>query len=351
MSRELTFERLPIEYYPETMFRPRTQMFPMRMSFVFVNGGMGDYLTWLQPIRWLASEATWLKGSLVCPVYLKEVAEYFLKPYGWPVITFKDIPPSMNDQPFRGPVELERESLNATGAHLSTCGWVYFCNKEKAPPGWDSYPQFLQSDLDAIELPEAAHGLTPHKYAVLTTGQTTDSRKVPGKYWNPIIEHVLSRGLTPVFMGKSVVETGNASNIHTRFDTAVWYDLGLDLRDKTSLMQAASIMSRAACVIGHDNGLLHLAGCTPTVPIVFGYNIASPEHREPKRPHLVAGNGVFNVALSREELACIHCQSNANFLIGYNFRQCLYSDLACIHKLFENNGERWKKQIDAALEA
>lgn len=349
--QELKFERLPVEYLPESMFRPGTQMFRTRMACVFVNGGGGDYFTWLQAVRWLASEAKWIEGSLVCPIYLKEIAEYFLRPFGWPVVTYKDIPPHMNDQLFRGPVVLDRESLNATGAHLSTCGWVYFCNKEKAPEGWDSYPQFAQSDLDAVELPEAARALEPHKYAVVTTGQTTDSRRVPGKYWNPIIEHVRSKGLTPVFLGKSVVETGNASNIHTKFDPAVRYDLGLDLRDQTTLMQAASVMSRAACVIGHDNGLLHLAGCTPTVPIVFGYNLASPEHREPKRPHLGPGNGVFNVTVSREELACIHCQSTFNFLIGYNFRSCFYSDLACIHKLFANDGERWKTQIDRALGA
>lgn len=347
-QQTLKFERLPIEYFPETMFRPKTQMFSSRMAFVFVNGGMGDYATWLQPIRWLATETTWLKGTLVCPVYLKEMAEYFLKPLGWPVITYKDIPPNMGDVPFRGPVELQRESLNATGAHLSTCGWVYFTNKEKAPEGWDSYPQFKQEDLDKIVLPEAAQDLKWGEYVVVTTGKTTPSREVPGKYWNPIIEHIRSKGLKPVFLGKSVVETGNASNIHTKFDQAIQYDRGLNLIDKTSLMQAAAIMSRAACVVGHDNGLLHIAGCTPTVPIVFGYNLASPNHREPKRPHL-KNNGCYNVNLTSKELACNFCQSNFNFLIGYNFRHCFYSDLACIHKLFENNGMRWIMKIDQAL--
>lgn len=341
-------ERLPIEYFPESMFRPGTQMFPMRMAFVFVNGGMGDYATWLQPILWLATEAKWLKGTLVCPIYLREVAEYFLKPLGWPVVTYTDMPPEMGDVPFRGPVILNQESLNATGGHLSTCGWVYFTNKEKAPPGWDSYPQFKQEDLDGVALPEEGASLKPCTYAVLTTGQTTNSRRVPGIYWNPIIDHVRSKGLTPVFLGKSVVETGNASNIHTKFDKAIRYDLGVNLIDQTSLMQAASIMSRAAVVIGHDNGLLHIAGCTNDVPIVFGYNIASPEHREPKRPHL-KNNGVFNVVVSRKELACIHCQSTFNFVIGLNFRDCMYSDNKCIDILFENNGAKWKTQIDNAL--
>ncbi len=347
MALPVKFEMLPTEYYPEWGFRSGSPMFKIRMNFLFVNGGMGDYLAWLQPILWLADQATWIKGGLIVPTYMQEIAQYFLKPYpDWvyhDYTNLSNIPVADNDLPYRGPVQLQHEALNATGAHLSNCGWVYFTNKDKAPEGWDYYPQFKQADLDAIELPVEMHNV--HKYAVITTGITTNSRKVPGEAWNHVIEHCAARGLTPVFLGKSVVTTGNASNIHTSWDANVKFSLGIDLRNQTSLLQAAAIMSKAAVVIGHDNGLLHLAGCT-TAPIVFGYNIASPEHREPKRP---VGK-MYNVTVSQEELACIHCQSKTNFLIGYNFRECFYGDLKCMDLLFENQAERWKIQIDAALE-
>lgn len=340
-----TLERVETTYYPEWGFRPKTPCIPMKMNFVFLNGGMGDYLTWLTPIRWLASEATWIEGTLVGPNYLREIAEYFLKPYPkWSFEVYKSaMDGALTKHPYRGPMELQRESLNATGAHLITCGWVYFTNKEKAPPGWEHYSQFKQEDLDRVELPTEAHNL--NNYAVITTGITTNSRKVPGHYWNPVIDHVISKGLTPVFLGKSVVETGNASNIHTKFDPSVDTSKGLDLRDKTTLMQAASILSRAKVVIGHDNGLLHLAGMT-SAPIVFGYNLASPEHREPKRPK----GKVVNVHLNKDELSCNFCQSKVNFLIGYNFRDCMYGDNQCITMLFSNGGHRWKRAIDVALE-
>ena len=344
---EIKFETLKQQFYPERVgFRPNTTMFPVRLNFLFMNGGMGDYITWMQAIRWLMSEATWIHGLVIGPVYFKEVAEYWIKDYpNWKFHSYTDVNniPDMNNTPFRGPVELARESLNATGAHLSTCGWVYFTNKECAPDGWDWYPPFKQADLDKIELPAEASVLKPKTYAVVTTGKTTNSREVPSGGWNPIIEHVKSKGLTPVFLGKSVVETGNPKNIHTRWDAQTKHD-GLDLRDKTSLMQAAAIMSRAAVVIGHDNGLLHLAGCTE-VPIVFGYNIALPKHREPKRP---VGK-VYNVLLAPGELACYGCQSNTNFVIGYNFRECFYKDLKCQQMLFEKDGWRWKAKIDQAL--
>lgn len=361
---EITFEKLESKYYPTWGFRDKIVMFPIRLNFVIMNGGMGDYVTWLQAIRWIASEATWIEGHLIIPTYMKELAEYWLKPYalrGWKFTDYPNVNhiPKIDDTPFRGPVDLNREALNATGAHLITCGWVYFTNKECAPDGidwwtseakgqpcgWDSYPQFRQSDLDQVSLPAEAATLERGKYAVITTGMTTPSRRVPQGSWNPIIEHVLSKNLQPVFLGKEVVETGNAKNIHTKFEAGTRYDLGINLRNKTSLMQAASIMSNAAVVIGHDNGLLHLAGCTE-VPIVFGYNLASPKHREPRRP---VGK-TYNVVLTSKELACNFCQSNTNFVIGYNFRSCYYADNKCMTMLFEQEGSRWKNLIDEALE-
>lgn len=346
-KKRIIFEDVPKQYYPSWAFRPNTPCFPINMNFILLNGGMGDYICWMKPIIWLASQATWIKGTLVCPTYFMELAEHWLTPYPeWKFKDYNDLKdmPNADDTPFRGPVVLQQESLNATGAHLLTCGWVYFTNKEKAPEGWDSYPALDQAKLDVLELPAGAQALEPGKYVVITTGVTTNSRRVPGKYWNYVIDHVKKLGFTPVFLGKSVVTTGNQKNIHTDFDRDIDFSGGVDLRNNTSLVQAASIMSRAAVVIGHDNGLLHLAGCTD-VPIVFGYNLASPEHREPRRP----SGRVYNVSLTDKELACNHCQSKTNFVIGYNFRECFYGDNKCIDMLFEDEAKRWKVQINKAL--
>lgn len=352
---KISFVQIPKRYYPDYGFRPNTQCIPMRCNFVFLNGGMGDYLCWTPAIRWLAEQATWIDGTWIVPTYFKELAEYWLKPY-MPRWDFKDYTDIKNMKeadttPVRGPIQLQTESLNATGAHLLTCGWVYYTNKEKAPLGtdkaghpWDAYPRLLQADLDRVELPEAARSLVARTYAIITTGVTTPSRNIRPAYWNHVIEYVHSLGLIPVFLGKQMVETGNASNIHTEFSKETRFDLGINLLNQTTLMQAASIMSRAALVIGHDNGLLHLAGCTD-VPIVFGYNLASPEHRMPRRP---SGN-IYNVILTDEDLPCNFCQSRNNFIVSYNFRNCFYGDTRCMDILFENGASRWKTQIDLAI--
>lgn len=334
-------------FYPETTFRPGTPCYPQDMNFSLMNGGMGDYICWMTPLQWIAECATWISPNLIVPVYFVELARYFMKKYPHvPIRTYKELTeiPGYETMPCRGPVNIGMESLNATGAHLLTCGWVYYTNREKAPAGWDRYPPFEQADLDAVALTPEAAALEPGKYAVITTGITTPSRHVEPRYWNMIIDYVRELGLTPVFLGKQLVETGNLANVHTKFPREVHYDLGVNLCDRTTLMQAASIMSRAAVVIGHDNGLLHLAACTG-VPLVFGYNLASPEHREPRR---LRGR-TYNVTLTNQELACNWCQSHNNFVIGFSYTKCFYSDLKCIHMLFEDGAKRWKTQIDLAL--
>lgn len=348
LSKQVTFETVEREFYPVRVgFRPNTLMVPFKMNFIFLNGGFGDYCCWMPAIQWLCSEATWIRGNLIVPTYFLEFAEYFIKKYHkWTLCDYKSLEqiPNVNEMPFRGPVELQRESLNATGAHLLTCGWVYFTNKEKAPKGWEHYPHIEQNYLDALPLPDEAKSLEAKKYIVMTTGMTTNSRKAPPGGWIPVIDYVVSKGYTPVFLGKDVMVTGNQANIRTSFDPSIDFAKGLDLRNKTTIMQAASIMSRAACVVGHDNGLLHLAACTD-VPIVFGYNIASPEHREPSRKI----GKIYNVLLEPGELACYLCQSHFNFKIGFNFRECHWGDTLCQKMLFDNGGARWKKQIDLAV--
>ena len=49
------------------------------------------------------------------------------------------------------------------------------------------------------------------------------------------------------------------------------------------------------------------------------------------------------------ELACYYCQSNCNFVIGMNYRNCFYNDLKCVDMLFDNGASRWKGKIDQAL--
>ena len=195
-AKSITFKRIEQGTYPEWGFRPNVPMFPMSMNFVLLNGGMGDYICWMPAIKWIATHCTWIKGTIVGPNYLRELAEYWMKDFPtWEYNLYEDTrdKPENDQLPFRGPVVLQHQSLNATGAHLLTCGWVYMANQEKAPsPEWDRYLPIEKDFLATVPLPVESRVLDKQKYAIITTGITTESRRVPGKYWNPIIEHIRS---------------------------------------------------------------------------------------------------------------------------------------------------------------
>lgn len=337
-----------MEYPVKAGFRPGIPVVPRPVNFLFVNGGMGDYICWMQAILWLVHHATWIQGRLICPDYFHELANYWLKGQ-WPVHSYQFLNEDNNNKtPVRGPVNLVNESLNATGAHLMDCGFAYYACQLPPPEGWNHYPRF--GDL-------ARFAGLPEKYCVITTGKTSPSRHVPGEYWNYVIDHCIERGFTPVFLGASVMPVGGEGtkieDVRTTFDEGVHYAKGIDLRNKTTLLEAAAIIQRASFVVGHDNGLLHLAGCTET-PIIFGYNVASPLHRRPRRNK----GPIYDVTLSKDELSCIHCQSRTNFVIGFVFHECFYKkngkargyvENQCIIQMFEDRARRWREQIDLCI--
>jgi hypothetical protein len=104
-------------------------------------------------------------------------------------------------------------------------------------------------------------------------------------------------------------------------------------------------MQHAACTVGLDNGLLHLAACVPS-NIIFGYNIAAPSQRRPVRR--LPGR-ILDITLDKAELACRHCQTHMKQQNLINFRNCFYGDRKCLTLLFENNSIRWTRALEEML--
>jgi hypothetical protein len=153
----------------------------------------------------------------------------------------------------------------------------------------------------------------------------------------------VSLGITPVFLGKSdILLDGNKT---TKFKEDIHFHKGLDLREKTTVIEAAAIMQYAECTVGLDMGLLHVAALMKDSKIIFGYNIVLPEHRRPRRDH----GRCIDLFITKEELECIACQSVIKKLPTHKFDKCYYGDNKCIDLLFANESERWKKAIDEIL--
>lgn len=335
--------------------RPNTEMPKLAVNFVLNRGGVGDYINFIPAFKYVADVHTHITARIFAPPHMVELYKFFLKGHNISVYSKADATNVIakdkeNAQMISDPMTY-KHYINATGAHLIDLGFMYYAGLSKAPVGYDKLPHVPDDMLISYAYNQTIIDFFKNtgKYVVMTPGATADARAIPAQHFNKLIHYVKSKGYEVVFLGKANFTTdkeaeAKAKHYFANFNTNYDYHAGVDLREKTTLIEALDIMDGAMCVIGLDNGLLHLAACT-TTPVIFGYNIVEVEHRVPRR---VEGD-TYNITLSKESLPCIGCQSHTRFVHGHKFTQCLYGDYLCLDKLFHDDAKAWKNAIDLAL--
>ncbi len=324
--------------------RPGTKIKNYHSAYIFNAGGMGDFVNYSASTYWLAQNCPWFTAVIYVPRYLvplfKDIHE--CNP-SWKVLPSEDFSKTIvNGTPLVGPdviiegINRSPQLLTCLGAHPFDVGFAYYAGS--TPPPADAYLPVLDYPIKTLR-DSGILSILPMPYAVICTGNVHDARMPTGKHLNPIIRHCKSRGLTPVFLGKA--DRLGDGRLPTRFPDDIHYHEGLDLRDKTTVKEAACIMQHAAVTVGLDCGLLHLAALMKDSKIVFGYNITTVEHRKPIRRH----GKTVNVSLDESDLACVGCQSKLKRMT-HQFDKCFYGDNLCIDKLFENESERFTQAID-----
>lgn len=333
---------------PDTPYLPTGMEVPVaNYDFVIGGAGIGDLICHFPAFIYMAKHCPWARGTIICPDSIREFALNIMRPYRkmWTVhdsisITHKEgtyvCAPGLKvngvvKQPF----------CNGTGGHLVHASFINFVNMFPPPKDADIYPVI---DFENTILSEEAwelHDRWKGKYIVFTPGSVSQARSVPGYYWTPIVYHAKRLGYQPIVLGKTEL----SKDLKTNFPTDFPYDQCKDLRDKTSLIEAAFIMKHAAATLGLDNGLIQIASCTDAT-IIAAYNITEPWQRVPNRR-----SGKFiALSLTQEDLDCANCQTNLKrFHPAHSFTTCLTGTRACIDILFQNSGERWKTVLDQIL--
>jgi len=335
-------------YYGEAQgLRPDTKLHRWPINFIFNDGGMGDFVNYAAATLWVAKNCPWVDGRLFVPRYLVP----FMKDVhacapNWAIYDSENASELIEfGSALIGPgihmngANITPQYLTVLGAHPVDVGFAYYAGSCPAPadltlPMMDYPRDRLVDKVRALEAP----------YVVITTGSQGLSRRVTGKHLNPIIEHVKRRGRMPVFLGRrDLLRDGKAT---TTFPDDVDYHEGLDLRDETTVKQAACVLQHADATVGLDSGLLHLAAMMKDSRVVFGYNITSVAHREPRRNW----GRTVNVTVSEDELKCIGCQSKLKNIAVHKFDKCIYGDSLCVDLLFKDGAARWIAAIDEILE-
>lgn len=211
-------------------------------------------------------------------------------------------------------------------------GFLTLLDCEPPNPTWMNYPTAplgpRPADLDV-------------KYVAIAPNGNAENRIIPASVLGPVIQGLLDRGLRPVILGRReskvpvMIVTQNGTNRKEKKAEARSFfdDLPeslrkqcVDLRERTTTLEARDVLGHAECVIGIDGGLLHLAGTTD-VPIVYGITSVDPAHRAIWR-HNEANWKLVHVQ-PPASLKCRGCQSHWTLVFGFPFTSCLYSDNAC----------------------
>lgn len=162
----------------------------------------------------------------------------------------------------------------------------------------------------------------PDKYVVFVSSYRDDTRAWHVDSLLETARYVLSKGYEPIFIGKT--DKDIAPHLSSKTSLPDKLDFGIDLRNKTSIDELASIMDKSSAVCGLDSGPIHLAGTT-SAPIICGYTSVLAEHRVPIRK-----NGVTYTITP--EIECIGCESKwgAHF---WNFEKCYLKHIKCCQEM------------------
>lgn len=319
-------------------YREGTKIPLQKFAIIYSHGGIGDYIQFTQAIIYNLKTYKWLTGEIFVKKFFYELAHHWLTPHLdgrfviTPIDSFKTMRPRIVSY-VRG-VSGSVGSLNTLNSSIMSVAFHNFADLTYIPDEYNSYPRI---DTSAVEISFEL----PKRYAVLTTMSTSGVRTLKAVTIDSIANYLNDLGVTPVFLGKE--ELDPEVNYKGKSVEGVDYTKGIDLRNKTTLLEAAAIMNNSQLTLGLDNGLLHLASCTDT-NVLWAFNTVRPELRLVRRPSDKGETVVLTPP--KDKLNCTFCQSDMKFLLGHDFKTCYYKDVKCLDYL---NFNVFKKAIDGLL--
>lgn len=311
------------------MYRIGTELDVKRYNFLLHQGGLGDAIAQLPAIKYVLDNHKQIFINLWTHDYFVPIANSVFKKYNnIKVYSVSDHEKYyVNELPARSPYI---HGISNLSCHLTEHAFLSLVGKSVEPKDMN-YLNLDPVDISKFNL--------SNDYVVITTGFTSNTRIWKADSVKKVAEYCVSKGYTPVYLGKSFTQSYKDDGIKGNFIGD--YSNGINLIDQTNLFEAYTIMSNSKVVLGLDNGLIHLAAMT-NVPIITGFTTVEPEHRLPYRQD-VKGFLCETVMPSKEELKCIGCQSNMNFTdSSHSFTKCFYDDYKCLDLM---TSDKWIEKL------
>lgn len=296
------------------MIRPGTEFPKINVNFILNTGGIGDNIAALPAIKYVKESYPWITPYLYVPEYFLPLARNMLPD----IISrpFSKMKEKYNDTwPGR---QTRLKGHDSLSTHLVDYNFNCLANKQVDI----KHKNYLSLDPTRIKIERFN---LPKEYVVITTGFTAKIREFLPEKVNAIASYINSKNVRVVFLGSHQAATGaqNCDPIIGNFNKEINYTLGFDLINKTTLLEAGKIIANSKAIVGLDNGLLHLAGCTE-VPIIGGFTSVAPHLRNPYR-HNELGWNCYNI-IPPETCQDRFFQSDIDFLYDVDLRNCYYGD-------------------------
>lgn len=292
------------------LFNPQTKT----INITLLNGGVGDHMASFVAIDYILRKYPWITPLIWMPDLLVDLAKNLL-PDHTQINSFTSM---------RGRYTPERPTKSTTwDGHTSpmkihSLDYAFLKLCDESPPIEEK--NYLKIRSEFIDVSKFS---LPKNFIVITCGFTVDVREFKPKFVNEIVQYIKSKDIVPVFLGNSRGKTGLTHEITANFAQDIDFSQGLNFINQTTLSEAAAIMNLAKAVVGIDNGLLHVAGCTDTA-IVGGFTTVSPQIRMPVRRNILGWN--YFPVVPDNDLHCKFCQQDTNFIYGHNYVNCLYKN-------------------------
>lgn len=288
------------------------------VNFILMDGGVGDHIASLTVLNYIHHKYPFVKQLVWVPDFLLEFAQHHLSK-----LLIRPFSSMRQYYDPHLPTKTTKWDQIVSPMKTSLIDYAYIKLCDENPP--IEHKNYLQINPKKIDISKFDLN---KDYIVLTTGFTAEVREFPVAEVNKIVHWATDNSIDVVFLGQTETKTGGVHTIKGNFTPGIEYKWGTDLRNQTTLLEAAAIMHNSKAVLGVDNGLIHVAATTQT-PIIAGFTTVDPKCRIPYRNNQFGYK--FYPITPDESLKCRFCQSNTNFIyehpktrLKHDYRFCLY---------------------------
>lgn len=243
------------------------------INVVLVDGGMGDMIGLLVSVDFLIRTNRRIRFHVWVPDYLTEFSKHVL-PSGSLVRAFSTAETLFNPD-FLGLTSEWSTKHTPVRTHPVDYGFHVLADTHIYDLAGKNYLQIRpEKPPEKFEL--------PLNYVCIVATASEPVKAMPAATIAEVSEFARDRGFLPVYLGAERASVGVLNQAVTGKVLGVDFSNGVNLINRTSLMEAAHVIAGARALIGLDGGLVHVAGCTD-VEIVAGYTLVDPRHIAPIR--------------------------------------------------------------------